>query len=38
MFGSSDSARRKEQTMKRAKDATLVLCLLVVYCVLLSKD
>ena len=37
MFGSSDSARRKEQTMKRAKDATLVLCLFVVYCVLLSQ-
>ena len=37
MFWSSDSARRKEQTMKRAKDATLVLCLFVVYCVLLSQ-
>ena len=37
MFGSSDSARRKEKTMKRAKDATLVLCLFVVYCVLLSQ-
>jgi hypothetical protein len=36
MFGSSDSGRRKEQTMKRAKDATLVLCLFVVYCVLLA--
>ena len=31
------TARRKEQTMKRAKDATLVLCLFVVYCVLLSQ-
>ena len=37
MFGSSDSARRKEQAMKRAKDATLVLCLFIVYCVLLSQ-
>ena len=37
MFGSSNSARRKEKTMKRAKDATLVLCLFVVYCVLLSQ-
>jgi hypothetical protein len=37
MFESSDSARRKEQTMTRAKDATLVLCLFVVYCVLLSQ-
>ena len=37
MFGSSDGARRKEQAMKRAKDATLVLCLFVVYCVLLSQ-
>jgi hypothetical protein len=29
--------RRMEHTVKRAKDATLVLCLFVVYCVLLSQ-
>jgi hypothetical protein len=28
---------RKEQTVKRAKNATLVFCLFVVYCVLLSQ-
>src|ERR1700683_2131238 len=28
---------RKEQTMKRAKNATLVFCLFIVYCVLLSQ-
>jgi hypothetical protein len=28
---------RKEQTMKRAKNATLAFCLFVVYCVLLSQ-
>jgi hypothetical protein len=28
---------RKEQTMKSAKNATLVFCLFVVYCVLLSQ-
>jgi len=31
IFGSSDGARRKEQAMKRAKDATLGACLLCVY-------
>ena len=28
---------RKEQAMKRAKNATLVFCLFIVYCVLLSQ-
>src|SRR5437016_3755614 len=37
IFESSDTARRNEETMKRAKEATLVVCLFVVYCVLLSQ-
>ncbi len=37
MFAFSDGAGGKEPIMRSAKDATLVFCLFVVYCVLLSQ-